>query len=78
MSQVGHADSKMTLDVYAQLEQRVKREHGVRFDALVRGARAQLHGTEMSPEWETSGRRDAEEAPIAVPDEWAENHDTPS
>jgi integrase len=30
MNQVGHADSKMTLDVYAQLEQRVKREHGVR------------------------------------------------
>jgi hypothetical protein len=26
MSQVGHADSKMTLDVYAQLEQRVQRE----------------------------------------------------
>ena len=42
MSQVGHADSKMTMDVYAQLEQRVKREHGGRFDALVReaGARA--------------------------------------
>jgi integrase len=38
MSQVGHADSKMTLDVYAQLEQRIKRDHGVRFDALVRGA----------------------------------------
>src|SRR5262249_23505579 len=28
MSQVGHADSKMTMDVYAQLEQRVKRDHG--------------------------------------------------
>jgi hypothetical protein len=36
MSQVGHADSKMTLDVYAQLEQRMKRDHGARFDALVR------------------------------------------
>ena len=35
MSQVGHADSKMTLDVYAQLEQRAKREHGARFDELV-------------------------------------------
>jgi hypothetical protein len=32
MSQVGHADSKMTLDVYAQLEQRIKRDHGRRFD----------------------------------------------
>src|SRR5262249_50096510 len=28
MSQVGHADSKMTMDVYAQLQQRVKRQHG--------------------------------------------------
>jgi integrase len=43
MSQVGHADSKMTLDVYAQLEQRVKREHGARFDALVRDAQGQLY-----------------------------------
>jgi hypothetical protein len=25
MSQVGHADSKMTMDVYAQLQQRAKR-----------------------------------------------------
>ena len=32
MSQVGHADSKMTLDVYAQLEQRVERSHGTAFD----------------------------------------------
>ncbi len=42
MSQVGHADSKMTLDVYAQLEQRVHRDHGTGFDRLVRGARDQL------------------------------------
>ena len=32
MGQVGHADSKMTMDVYAQLEQRAKREHGRAFD----------------------------------------------
>ena len=36
MSQVGHADSKMTLDVYAQLEQRADRTHGTSFDALLR------------------------------------------
>jgi integrase len=35
MSQVGHADSKMTLDVYAQLEQRAPRDHGRSFDRLV-------------------------------------------
>jgi integrase len=38
MSQVGHADSKMTLDVYAQLEQRVDRRHGTALDALIRDA----------------------------------------
>jgi hypothetical protein len=37
MAQVGHADSKMTLDVYAQLEHRAKRDHGARFDGLMRG-----------------------------------------
>jgi integrase len=42
MNQVGHADSKMTLDVYAQLQQRVRREHGLAFDDLVRQARQQL------------------------------------
>jgi integrase len=42
MNQVGHADSKMTLDVYAQLQQRVKRQHGAAFDDLVRKARETL------------------------------------
>ena len=57
MSQVGHADSKMTMDVYAQLEQRVKREHGASFDRLVRESRAvqseaqtALEAPELSPE----------------------------
>ena len=45
MGQVGHADSKMTLDVYAQVQQRVKRQHGAAFDRLVRRAREQLIGT---------------------------------
>jgi len=43
MSQVGHADSNMTLDVYAQLEQRIEWSHGTEFDRLVRNAR-ELHG----------------------------------
>jgi integrase len=42
MSQVGHADSKMTLDVYAQLEQRIERHHGTGFDRLIRQGRSQL------------------------------------
>ena len=45
MSQVGHADSKMTLDVYAQLEQRVDRRHGTAFDALIREARTANRAT---------------------------------
>jgi integrase len=42
MHQVGHADSKMTLNVCAQLQQRVKRDHGHAFDKLVQQARAQF------------------------------------
>jgi integrase len=38
MAQVGHADSRMTMGVYAQLEQRVKRAHGESFDQLLRQA----------------------------------------
>lgn len=42
MKQVGHADSKMTLEVYAQLQQRARRENGAKFDALIHKAREQL------------------------------------
>jgi DNA-binding transcriptional ArsR family regulator len=48
MSQVGRADSKMTMDVYAQLEQRAKRDHGAKFDTLIRRARHDF-GTEEVP-----------------------------
>jgi integrase len=44
MGQVGHADSKMTMDVYAHLQQRLKREHGEAFDALIREAEDLMHG----------------------------------
>src|SRR4051812_21610346 len=50
MSQVGHADSKMTMDVYAQLQQRAQREHGMAFDTLVRQARERLYGATGTPE----------------------------
>ena len=49
MRQVGHADSKMTMDVYAQLQQRADREHGRAFDALVRQARERLYGASEAP-----------------------------
>jgi integrase len=42
MSQVGHADSKMTMEVYAQLQQRAKRDHGENFDGLIRQGREHL------------------------------------
>jgi integrase len=45
MRQVGHADSHMTMDVYAQLQQRAERQHGEAFDSLVRQARERLDGT---------------------------------
>jgi integrase len=44
MAQVGHADSSMTTDVYAQLQQRVERHHGANFDRLVRKAHKNLDG----------------------------------
>lgn len=43
MSQVGHADSKMTLDVYAQLAQRTRPDHGETFDQLVADATRSAH-----------------------------------
>jgi len=42
MAQVGHADSSMTMDVYAQLEQRAKRSHGANFDRLLAEARERV------------------------------------
>ncbi len=44
--QVGHAESKMTLDVYSQLLDRRKRDHGVAFDALLTSARSTLYGSQ--------------------------------
>ena len=42
--QVGHAESRMTLDVYSQLLDRQKQGHGVAFDALLADARSTLYG----------------------------------
>ena len=44
MAQVGHADSTMTMDVYAHLQQRADRQHGAKFDRLVRRAKTHLAG----------------------------------
>ena len=57
MSQVGHADSKMTTDVYAQLQNRIKRDHGSAFDRLVARAREQLHGDPEPGQEEQFGTR---------------------
>ena len=56
MSQVGHADSKMTTDVYNQLQQRAQRRHGEAFDALVRSARERLYGADPENDKETEER----------------------
>lgn len=49
MSQVGHANSAMTMDVYVQLEQRAKRSHGASFDRLVEEAREQVAAAALVP-----------------------------
>jgi integrase len=54
MDQVGHADSKMTMDVYNQLQQRAKREHGASFDRLIRDARVALYGNDTPVERDTT------------------------
>jgi hypothetical protein len=56
MKQVGHADSKMMLEVY-QLQQRVKREHGASFDRLIREAR-EAHGPLLRVQTSESWRED--------------------
>ncbi|MEA2298281.1 MAG: hypothetical protein QOF77_1217, partial [Solirubrobacteraceae bacterium] len=72
MSQVGHADSKMTLDVYAQLEQRVERSHGTAFDGLVRKAREQLRTSQIEADeglhWATNGPRESEIGSTSISD----------
>jgi integrase len=85
MGQVGHADSKMTTDVYAQLQQRVRREHGQAFDLLVRQARERLYGpdTEVDEARETPaigpriGPRTRKKALEDVVDDWREETETP-
>jgi integrase len=42
MSQVGHADHQVTMEVYNQLKQRIKRDHGRSFDQLVRAGRERV------------------------------------
>jgi integrase len=44
--QVGHEDSKLTVDVYNQLLDRSKRQHGAAFDRLVSEAQATLYGAQ--------------------------------
>jgi integrase len=47
-SQVGHANARMTLDVYNQLLDRSKRKHGAAFDALLNSARSTLYGEDTN------------------------------
>ena len=67
MSQVGHADSKMTTDVYAQLQHRVKRDHGRAFDQLVQRAREQLEGADLGVIRASNGTRNGTEAGFLAP-----------
>jgi integrase len=55
MGQVGHADSKMTMDVYAQVQQRAKRSHGAGFDRLVHDARESFAALPTTEFWVGNG-----------------------
>ena len=85
MGQVGHADSTMTTDVYAQLQQRVRREHGNAFDLLVRQARERLYGRnpqldeapEMPPIGRLLGHERAKSLSRTFVDDWREEAETP-
>jgi hypothetical protein len=71
MDQVGHADSKMTMDAYAQLQQRAKRDHGAHFDELVRQARVQLRTPEETAPNASIGTAigtGGQKSPISAPD----------
>lgn len=57
MGQVGHADSKMAMDVYAQLEPRIKRDHDASFDRLLCTARDQLATASQPSDAESFGPR---------------------
>lgn len=74
MRQVGHADSHMTMDVYAQLQQRAERQHGEAFDGLVRQARERLYGSLQQAGGEDA---DAQEEPRLedVVNEWRDERD---
>jgi integrase len=83
MSQVGHADSKMTTDVYNQLQQRARRQHGEAFDALVQAARERLYGADPDNEKATEersirtriGTRERKKTLEDVVDEWRDDEE---
>jgi hypothetical protein len=81
MDQVGHADSKMTSDVYNQLQQRAQGEHGQAFDRLVRAARERLYGADSDDETATEKRsirtRRRKKTFEDVVDEWRNGEERP-
>ena len=82
MGQVGHADSKMTMDVYAQLEQRVDRRHGTSFDRLVRRAREQVDGLSIDSNgtlnWPRKGHEPENDSQEASPRTNAQQPESPA
>lgn len=74
MSQVGHADSKMTLDVYAQLEQRIPRHHGTNLDRLLSDAREQHIAVSGPPVVRDSTARAELPSPAEIDSPWPQAH----
>jgi integrase len=77
MRQVGHADSKMTMDVYAQLQQRAERQHGEAFDAIVRRARERLYGTVEEVDDELAEDSEGEPSLEDIVDDWRDEPKSP-
>src|SRR4051794_24645067 len=57
----------MTMDVDAQLQQRVDREHGRAFDALVRQARDRFYGDSDTPDEASIGNGIGNEPELPCP-----------
>lgn len=68
----------MTMDVYAQLQQRAERRHGEAFDGLVRRARERLYGTVEETEGEDGDPEEEKEPRLEdLVDGWHDERDDP-
>ena len=68
-------DSRMTLDVYTQLQQRIERQYGEGFDELVRQVRERLYGTFERADADDEDAEEDERRPEDLVDERRDKDD---